>query len=150
MDRRYAINGSAVVSEIISGEAIMMHQVSGDYFSADGVGCLIWQWIGEGRSRDQMLSILKARFARESAEIAAAVDSFLADLSTHQLVQEVGEGSEPATSEAAQPSIEAAGEFAPPVLNVYSDMRDLLLLDPIHDVQEEAGWPMPRRAGNEP
>jgi hypothetical protein len=150
MDRRYAINGSAVVSEIIGGEAIMMHQVSGDYFSTDGVGCLIWQWIGEGRSRDQMLGLLEARFARERAEIAAAIDAFLADLSTHQLVQEVGEGSDPATDAAAQPSIEAGSEFAPPVLNVYSDMRDLLLLDPIHDVQEEAGWPMPRRAGTEP
>ena len=31
--------------------------------------------------------------------------------------------------------------LAAPVLNKYSDMQDLLLLDPIHDVDEEAGWP---------
>jgi hypothetical protein len=29
------------------------------------------------------------------------------------------------------------------VLNVYSDMQDLLTLDPIHDV-DAAGWPMPK------
>jgi hypothetical protein len=31
-------------------------------------------------------------------------------------------------------------EFKPPALNKYSDMQDLLLLDPIHDV-DVAGWP---------
>jgi hypothetical protein len=30
--------------------------------------------------------------------------------------------------------------FTPPVLEVFADMRDLLLLDPIHDVAE-VGWP---------
>ena len=32
--------------------------------------------------------------------------------------------------------------FNPPSLNKYSDMQELLLLDPIHDV-DEAGWPKP-------
>jgi hypothetical protein len=32
--------------------------------------------------------------------------------------------------------------FTPPLLHKYSDMQELLLLDPIHDV-DEAGWPKP-------
>jgi hypothetical protein len=32
--------------------------------------------------------------------------------------------------------------FNPPSLNKYSDMQELLLLDPIHDV-DDAGWPKP-------
>ena len=40
------------------------------------------------------------------------------------------------------PSIPRA-PFHPPVLNVFSDMQDLLLLDPIHDV-DATGWPMPK------
>jgi hypothetical protein len=35
-------------------------------------------------------------------------------------------------------------------LHVYTDMRDLLLLDPIHDVEEQGGWPKPKRAGDKP
>jgi len=36
--------------------------------------------------------------------------------------------------------------YAPPVLETFSDMQDLLLLDPIHEV-DDAGWPMaPRQA----
>jgi len=33
--------------------------------------------------------------------------------------------------------------FQPPTLNKYTDMRDMLLLDPIHDVGE-SGWPVPK------
>ena len=33
--------------------------------------------------------------------------------------------------------------YSPPVLNSYTDMEELLLLDPIHDV-DQAGWPMPK------
>ena len=42
-----------------------------------------------------------------------------------------------------QPRSPEGTAFNPPVLSVYSDMEDLLLLDPIHDV-DETGWPQPR------
>jgi hypothetical protein len=32
-------------------------------------------------------------------------------------------------------------DFEAPVLNRYTDMQDLLLLDPIHEV-DETGWPI--------
>ncbi len=35
--------------------------------------------------------------------------------------------------------------FEAPVLESYSDMQDLLLLDPIHDV-DDAGWPVANQA----
>jgi len=150
MNRRYRIETGAVVSEIIDGEAIMMHQVSGDYFSAEGLGCLIWQWIGEGRSRSQMLELLAARFDRPSADLSRALDSFIADLLTHALIRETEAGEDPPPAHPSGPSANGGAEFAPPILNVYTDMRDLLLLDPIHDVEEEAGWPVPKRSGTEP
>jgi len=42
------------------------------------------------------------------------------------------------------PPLPAGTVFAPPVLEVYTDMQDLLLLDPIHDVDETVGWPSPK------
>ena len=44
-----------------------------------------------------------------------------------------------AGSETEKPSFEA------PILHKYTDMQDLLLLDPIHEV-DEAGWPVARPA----
>jgi hypothetical protein len=144
MDRVYCIETPEVVSDIIDGEAIMLHRLYGDYFSTDGVGGLIWQWIGEGRSRSQILSMLNARFSASPAEIATAVDSFLADLVTHKLVREIIEGDESAT-ETIEPQTNPEAEFVRPTLHVYSDIRNMVLLDPIHDVDENIGWPMPKR-----
>jgi hypothetical protein len=35
----------------------------------------------------------------------------------------------------------AGGAFSPPVLQKFSDMQELLLVDPIHEVKAE-GWPL--------
>ena len=145
MDRVYCIEAAEVVSDIIDGEAIMLHRIYGDYFSTDGVGGLIWQWIGEGRSRSQILNVLNARFSASPAEIAPAVDSFLADLVAHKLVREIVEGDELATETLIEPQTNPEAEFVRPVLHVYSDIRNMVLLDPIHDVEENTGWPMPKR-----
>lgn len=40
----------------------------------------------------------------------------------------------------AEIEVPASDEFQPPALESYTDMQDLLLLDPIHEV-DEMGWP---------
>lgn len=142
MDPAYGIDETSVVSDIIGGEAVMLHRVSGDYFSADGSGCLIWQWIGEGHSRDWMIKTLGARFTAEPAEIAVAVDAFLADLVNHKLILGISGDVGSQVEEALGSLPDAKAEFVPPVLHVYSDIRRMILLDPIHEAAE-AGWPVP-------
>ena len=63
IDAAYGVDAAAVVSDVIAGEAVMLHRVSGDYFSTDGVGCLIWEWIGARQSRAGILDALNERFA---------------------------------------------------------------------------------------
>ena len=150
MDQRYDINQPAVASEVINGEAIMMHHPSGDYFSANGIGAVVWQWIGETRSHDQIVRALEANFPQSSDRIRGAVDAFLADLLSHELIRVIPSGDSPAPGSPTHQAADLAGEFAPPVLNVYSDMRDVLLLDPIHEVEEVSGWPMPKRPHAKP
>lgn len=144
MGQRFQIDRSAVASEIIDGEAIILHHGSGDYFSTDGVGAVIWQWLGESKSPDQMVRLLKNSYPQVSGDIAAAVDAFLADLRKHALIREVA-GDGPVPPAPTQPAPGLSGEFAAPMLHVYSDMREVLLLDPIHEVEEVAGWPAPKR-----
>ena len=142
MDSVYGIDEMAVVSDVIGGEAVMLHRVSGDYFSTDGTGCLIWQWIGKGQSRDWMIKTLSTRFAAEPSEISVAVDAFLADLVNHKLVRGIGEGVGSLAEAALESLSQARTEFVPPVLHVYSDIRRMILLDPIHEAAE-TGWPVP-------
>jgi hypothetical protein len=134
VDKSYRVCAPAVVSEVIDGEAIIMDLRSGHYFSADGSGALVWQAVADGCGRAAILAWAAEAFDAEPARVSADIDAFLAQLTEHGLVeaQEV--------EVAPAPAPVARGAYRTPVLAVYTDMQDLLLLDPIHDV-DEAGWP---------
>jgi hypothetical protein len=146
MNRVFQINTPAVVSEIIDGEAVIMNLKSGNYYSTDQVGCLLWSGIEQGKTYQQLLELVKRAFPTASEDLLAAIDPFIDDLIIHELIREVLMESAGALSDqVALPQAEGMREFRAPVLNVYPDMKDLLLLDPIHDV-DEVGWPTPKSA----
>ena len=140
MDRLFRVNSHSVVAEIIDGEAVIMDLKSGNYFSTDETGGVVWQWIEEGLTYSQMLGALNEKFAADRAQVIKTLAPFLSDLLSHQLVsEEVVEDGAPLNG-AAMSALDKLSSFSVPMLNVYSDMKDLLLLDPIHDVSE-VGWP---------
>ncbi|HUZ71431.1 MAG TPA: PqqD family protein [Stellaceae bacterium] len=144
MDRVFHINAPAVVSEIIDGEAVIMNLKSGNYYSTAQVGSMVWGWIEQGRTRGQLLALLKASFGTVPDDFAQAVDTFIDDLIAQELVrEELTDHAVPLSDGDALPPLNGTHGFSAPVLNVYSDMKDLLLLDPIHDV-DEIGWPTPK------
>ncbi len=136
----YRVNSPSVASEIIDGEAVIMHLGSGQYFSTPGVGAVVWGMIEDGRAREEILQALDAGYEADRAVIGAALDEFLRELERHELIAP-GESSASRAGASAQPA--ERQPFVAPVLNVYTDMQDLLLLDPIHDVGQ-AGWPVPK------
>jgi len=146
MDRLFRVNSPAVVAEIIDGEAVIMNLKSGNYFSTESIGSVVWQWIEDGLTYGQMLDCLNTRFTADPEQVDKALAPFLSDLMTHELVREeaVEEG---AVAAAPSPgSLDKLPGFSAPVLNVYADMKDLLLIDPIHDVSE-VGWPTAKPVG---
>lgn len=151
MERILKINAPSVVAEIIDSEAVIMDLASGHYFSTQHVGCDIWRGVEHGASRSAILRSLLELYEVDEAEAVPALDAFVRDLLERKLIVEsdvtaslsaVGNGS-------ALPPETRRRSFAAPVLNAYADMEDLLLLDPIHDV-DEAGWPMPKPPDGSP
>ncbi|HEY3812802.1 MAG TPA: PqqD family protein [Caulobacteraceae bacterium] len=135
MDKSYRVCAPAVVSEVIDGEAIIMDLRSGHYFSADGSGALVWQAVADGCGRAAILAWATEAFDAEPERVSADIDAFLAQLTEHGLVE-----AKDADAGTPAPAPVARGAYRTPTLAVYTDMQDLLLLDPIHDV-DEAGWP---------
>lgn len=129
-------NAPLVVSETIDGEAIIMHHGNGHYFDARGTGAIIWQAVEAGWSFDAMAARLVAATGIDAGQAEASLASFLAELAAQGLVR-VGTG--PALALDAPPTM----EYAPPIFGIHSDLADMLLLDPVHDV-DEGGWPQPR------
>jgi hypothetical protein len=146
MNRLYQINTPNVVSEIIDGEAVIMNLKSGNYYSTEGVGSVLWHGIELGRTYPQLLDLVKTAFPTVPENLAAVIDPFIDELMTHELIREIPAESAGALSDELELArVNRSGEFRAPVLNVYADMKDLLLLDPIHDV-DEVGWPTPKSA----
>jgi hypothetical protein len=144
MERMLKINAPSVVGEIIDGEAVIMDLASGHYFSAQHVGCEIWRSLEQGAARSAIVQSLLVMYEAPETDVASAVNAFVNDLIERKLVVEVENTPPPSTTNGAAHSNGARRrDFAPPVLNAYTDMEDLLLLDPIHDV-DDAGWPMPK------
>jgi hypothetical protein len=139
MSGYFQLRSSAIVSEIIDGEAIILDLRSGLYFSAQGAGAIIWDGVVAGFPVAAIAERLQAGFDAESALIESSLESFIGALLSNELI-------EPATA-SVQPTAnwsigipEAKTAFTAPTLNVYGDLQDLAQLDPIHDVAE-AGWP---------
>jgi hypothetical protein len=130
-DERYEPNRPDVVDESVDGEVLIVHLGTGAYYSARGSGDLVWQLLAGG-----------ATFAEAASALGAtpdAVERFAATLVAEGLLR-LRNGRAPAV-----PVISAPPVFDEPVLEKYTDMQELLVLDPIHEV-EEAGWPRARGA----
>jgi len=128
----------AVSSETFDDEVVIVNFDTGKYHSVQGTGVVIWRMVESGAGRSEIAARVQAEHDGDPAEIAAAVESFLAHLAAESLI--VAFEGEPA--EVAPPSgLAARTPFRAPVLNTFSDMQELLWLDPIHEV-DESGWPV--------
>ncbi len=132
----YQIDQPSVVSETIDDEVVILDLRAGLYFSITGLGAAIWNALVAGHAVEAILAAASTAFPEHASEVGPAVSQFVARLVEQKLLL-------PAASPAVAPAdaLHLGGAFAAPVLSSYEDMEDLLLLDPIHDV-EEAGWPV--------
>ncbi len=141
---RFRVNSPKVIHETIDGETVIINLDSGNYYSLDRVGAEIWNLIREKESIGGIIESIANRYDAKKEEIAKAVNNLINELQQELLI--VVDGSEMSANDQEsrlQDIPESSGKlsgFEVPMLSKYTDMQDLLLLDPIHDV-DEAGWP---------
>ena len=134
----YRINTPQVVLEVFDDEVILVNLDVGAYYSTEGAGGRVVALLNLGTPIPELVSILQAEFIGVKESIAASVGAFLAQMEAEGLIVKT------AVLGAAGHGVPREGSprpFREPTLQKYTDLRDLLLLDPIHDV-DEAGWPV--------
>ena len=135
-----------IVSETIDGEVIILNLDRGRYYSLTLAGTDAWTAIGRAASGEEIVDELLARYEGVRSEVEQAVQQLLEELRREELILPLPPGATGAgiSSPEATPSAEGArgvrSAFQAPVLQTYTDMEELLLLDPIHEV-DESGWP---------
>ena len=141
---RYKINAPHIVHEIFEDkEAAIINLKSGNYYSLDPVGAFVWSHIDSGATVGEIVQEVLAQYEADVAEVSHAIAKFIDALQAEELITIASDGDGQAKRQAITSAANGNGAktaFTAPVLERYNDMQELLLLDPIHEV-DETGWP---------
>lgn len=142
---RFRIKKPRVIHQTLDGEVVIINLETGNYYSLLGTGAEIWSAIERNADLEGILAALGWKYAAPGDGLAEAVARFVEQLQQEGLIEALGQGA-PEAPEALAPEPDAppgyqGAAFEPPVLEKYDDMQDLILLDPVHEIDEEKGWP---------
>ncbi len=131
MGMGFQVSGPDVVYESFGGDLVVLNLATGQYFGLNPSGAELWTAITEGH---------RPRELGATPEESQMAEAFAAELQALGLI---------VPSEAAVPATRQPIAISePPSIEVYDDLSDLIVADPIHDTDAEAGWPkMPENVG---
>lgn len=135
---RYRVNAPQVISETIDAETMVVNLATGHYFNVQGSGVELWECVVREESVEEIVARLEAVYEAGSGEIEAAALTFLAELASEELIVPADDLPRPAVA-APTPSATRL-PFTLPSVAKFTDMQDIILLDPVHEV-EPRGWP---------
>ena len=136
---RYRINSPKVIHQVFETEVVVVNLETGTYYSVEGAGIDIWRMLAAQRTTDEIVSAMTQNDNGSAAANAETIRAFLGQVADEALIVPDENG---ANGRSELGSLPAARDLAaqPARLRKFTDMRDLLLLDPIHEL-DEAGWP---------
>ena len=147
MTMRFRVNSPNVIHETIEGEVILIDLKTGTYYSLRDAGAAVWQAIERGADEDEIQAALALRYEGSADEMRDAVRRLVAELEGEGLIRAESAADAPAAGPApSENGAPARKPFQPPVLEKHTDMQDLILLDPVHEVGAQ-GWPHPAPPG---
>lgn len=137
---RYTLNTEDITHEKIEDEIIAINLKTGTYYSFTGSASIIWTLILEKWTPDEIASHLASLLKKGPEEFLADITGFL-DFAVNENL--VIPADDIRNESILLPLLQ---EYKQPVFDKFTDMQELLLVDPIHEVTEE-GWPQ-RRSQN--
>jgi len=132
--RAFRIRDEHVSVERLSGDVIAVNLSSGTYFSLSGVAADIWSAFTSGAPEDKCAEALETVYG--SPLPMDEVDALLRECMRYELIEAVA----PSAAVVELPDDCQRQAWSPPALEVFDDLQDLILVDPIHDTSA-LGWP---------
>lgn len=138
----YEPAGQDVVAEEIDGEVIVVNLTNGNYYSLTQSATVVWSSIARGETFGEMHAALERRYLGDAGVMRQALTDLIGALEAEGLIRRLATpsqarvGSAPETPPSREP-------YLPPLFERFTDMGDLLLLDPVHEVDQK-GWPHPK------
>jgi hypothetical protein len=134
-NRVFCVDKANVSWERVSGEVIAIQLNTGKYYSFSNVAADIWSLANNGVRIESVLCALQKIYI-PSDVIETEVRDFISKCFAEQLLVECESENELQDL----PNDTNRSFVTSPKLTEYSDLQDLILVDPIHDV-DDSGWP---------
>lgn len=131
----YELAAPECSAEEFDGEIVAINLDSGIYFSLKAPASWIFSDLCQGHSVEKVRS-----FFSFNNDLCLVVDEFISELVKVGLLRKKDLASGP-NDEPYLYSVPFES-LTRPVLESFGDMQSLLLLDPVHDVDENLGWPV--------
>ncbi len=138
----YEPAGQDIDCEEIDGEVIIVNLRNGNYYSLTQSATVIWSHIARGETLERIQGVLLRRYLGEARVMQQGVTDLIRALETEDLIRRVDTESHQVNgSLPAEAPTGGQEPYLPPLLERFTDMGDLLLLDPVHEVEDQKGWP---------
>ena len=133
---QFSPNTPTIAIENFDNEIIIVNLEKGNYYSLRNSAFDIWNLLMAGNNLDTVISIINEAYSPDPEYADEVLTTFLNSLINESLIIPAK------TPTPIQPYSLEQANFQAPLLEVFTDMQELLLLDPIHEVKpEEQGWP---------
>jgi len=133
----YQLNDEKMFYDMAEGQAIVIDFTTGIYYGTNALGSVVLDRVLAGNKKEMIVKALQ-ELPDCPSNIEELVDTFIADLQGNEIIVAgpTNEGgAEPIDTLALEDGFELTVE-------AYSEVQDLILADPVHDVDEEQGWPV--------
>ncbi len=135
--KSFIISTKGIAFENFEDEVVVVNLPVGYYYSMKGSARNMFLHIVNGSNQDSLSKFIVNNYNIDLEEAIYASEIFIKKLEDHKLLEEI------IISDAIEePSPANKTLFDPPIIEIYDDMKELLSLDPIHDVDSVQGWPL--------
>lgn len=129
------IAAPACAAQDFDGEIVALNMSNGIYCSFRDLAAALWRDLAAGHSVEAL-----AALSAPALGGAEAVHDFVARITAEGLMRPASDAVVPQGPPQIVAAL-AAGTTPALTLEVYEDMKNLLLFDPVHEVDEVKGWP---------
>ncbi|OYU93648.1 MAG: hypothetical protein CFE21_19650 [Bacteroidetes bacterium B1(2017)] len=135
--KNFTISNKGVAFENFIDEIVVVNLPIGYYYSLKGSARALFLHIVNGSNREILSKFIVSNFEVTMEDAVSAAEDFITKLDGHNLLVETMNVEDIIPNEMIERT-----PFDIPTIEIYDDMKELLSLDPIHDVDSVQGWPL--------
>ena len=132
----YLLNSSEISLERLNGEVVIISFNSGNYYSCVGSAADILSLVSKEVDRTLWKEIICSKYKIDDLPVVE-VDLFIDECLKENIIISVNSKLDGMSN---LPEDFTRSSWNTPILKIYKDFQDLLLVDPIHD-SSLTGWP---------